>query len=170
MKKIILLIAIAFLSFSFANAEPAKKETIQELLKVMKIDSTLDKTFNNIFPTIVESIKAQYLDSAKSEELDELFFDLTNEMTKIMKDITRRMIDEDMVNVYQKYFTEEDILEMIKFHKSPTGQKLVDATPAITQDMMSIMFTKYMPYIQERMMELAKEMLHKKTAEPLKKS
>lgn len=45
----------------------------------------------------------------------------------------------DLVNsvylpVYQKHFTEQEIIELIKFYKSPIGKKLSDLSPTIMQE------------------------------------
>jgi hypothetical protein len=38
------------------------------------------------------------------------------------------------VPVYDKYFTHDEIKGLIQFYESPVGRKLLEVTPAITQD------------------------------------
>jgi hypothetical protein len=41
-----------------------------------------------------------------------------------------------MIPIYQKHFTNEDILKIIQFYESPAGQKFVQELPAIAQESM----------------------------------
>jgi uncharacterized protein len=40
------------------------------------------------------------------------------------------------VPIYDKYYTHEDILKMIKFYESPTGKKIIDNQSAILDESM----------------------------------
>ncbi len=40
------------------------------------------------------------------------------------------------IPIYQKYFTEDDVKQMIAFNASPLGQKLNNITPALTKELM----------------------------------
>ena len=77
----------------------------------------------------------------------------TNVMMKSMmqnlKVMMKKMIDEDMVSLYYKYFTQNDINAYITFYKSPSGQKFLKVTPDLQKDLMNVMMTKYMPEIQK---------------------
>jgi uncharacterized protein len=76
----------------------------------------------------------------------------------IMKDIAKRMMDEDMVVIYDKYFTESEIKDYIAFYKSSSGQKFVNTTPLIQKDLMTVMFQKYMPEMQKAIKEKMEEL------------
>ena len=71
---------------------------------------------------------------------------------QIMKNISTRMLNEDMLILYDKYFTQEEINDFIHFYKTPSGQKYINSTPEITKEMMTIMMQKYMPEIKNAMM------------------
>jgi hypothetical protein len=73
-------------------------------------------------------------------------------MMQIMKNISKRMLNEDMLILYDKYFTQEEINDFIYFYKTPSGQKYINSTPEITKEMMTIMMQKYMPEIKNAMM------------------
>jgi hypothetical protein len=50
-------------------------------------------------------------------------------------------IDEFIKNfipIYDRNFTHKEIKELIKFYESPIGKRLVEATPAITQESMKV--------------------------------
>ncbi len=43
-------------------------------------------------------------------------------------------LEELIVPVYAKYYTDEEVTELLKFYKSPIGQKVIQKLPLITQD------------------------------------
>jgi len=61
------------------------------------------------------------------------------------KALSKKLINEDMVTIYDKYFTESEIQKFIDFYLSPEGKKLIEATPNMQNEIMAIMATKYMP-------------------------
>jgi Uncharacterized protein conserved in bacteria len=42
------------------------------------------------------------------------------------------------VPVYSKYYTHDDIKQLIKFYESPIGKKMAEVTPLLTQETMTI--------------------------------
>jgi len=61
----------------------------------------------------------------------------------------KRMINEDMVAIYDKNFAENEIKDFINFYKSPSGQKLVNTQPEIQKEIMTVFIQKYLPEIQK---------------------
>jgi uncharacterized protein len=153
MKKLafVFLICTATLSNSYSQT---KQDLIKELFKVMKQDSVIDRTFSATIPAMLKQVQSEGKDSlakAKSQER-------IKATMPIVRDIAKRMMDEDMVVIYDKYFTESEIKDFIAFYKSPSGQKFVNTTPLIQKDLMTVMFQKYMPEMQKAMKEKMEEM------------
>lgn len=44
----------------------------------------------------------------------------------------------EMVPIYRRHFTHNEIRELIRFHESPIGRKMAQVTPAITQESMAV--------------------------------
>jgi hypothetical protein len=42
-----------------------------------------------------------------------------------------------MVPIYKKYYTHDEIKDLIKFYKTPIGQKTISVMPSVTQDAMA---------------------------------
>ena len=81
----------------------------------------------------------------------------------------------DMIPVYQRYLTREDLQGVIAFYSSPVGQRLLDKTPAMTTEAMKIsmermekMMPEIMAKMQKRMDEIIKEMGDEKSSAPKK--
>ncbi|ARK10075.1 DUF2059 domain-containing protein [Fibrella sp. ES10-3-2-2] len=89
-------------------------------------------------------------------------------ITKVMKvssDNTMKMINEDLVDIYDRYFTADEIEAFCTFYQSSVGKKLIDKTPAISQEVMTQAMTKYQPIL----MNLLKEFIDEERRETEKK-
>ncbi|MFH1453023.1 MAG: DUF2059 domain-containing protein [Armatimonadota bacterium] len=105
----------------FAQDVPAdKKEAILELLRITEINSQIKQTMDEMFG-IIEDNYSEF-DACK---------EFINEF-KSKYDINE--VIELLVPIYSKYYTYEDIKEMIKFYKSPIGQKMISAAPGIDSE------------------------------------
>lgn len=151
MKKIVLvlLFCVATLVNSYSQT---KQESIKELFHLMQLDSLMDKTFASMNSSIM--MQPLVMDSAFRARSMEIM----NSAMPVMKEISKKMINEDMVLVYDKYFSQDEINDLIAFHKTPTGQKFIKVTPDIQKDIRKVMMEKYMPEIQKIMKTKYEEM------------
>lgn len=143
MKK--LLVVLILMLPAFLNAQAVtKKENIKILFHLMQTDSVVEKTMKSMLPMLMKSANLPK-DAASASRVDSV----TNKMTHIMLTITNRLINEDMVELYDKYYTEQDVKQLVAFYKSTTGQKMISVTPDLNKEMMMILFTKYVPEIEK---------------------
>ena len=145
MKKGFLVIAICILVISNGFAQ-TKQESIKQLFHLMKTDSITEKMFTSILSPMINQM--QLKDSVSQANFKEKM----NTMMQIMKNISTKMLNEDMIILYDKYFTQDEIFDFINFYKTPSGQKLINSTPEMTKEIMNIMMQKYMPEIKKAMM------------------
>jgi uncharacterized protein len=153
MKKAVLVLLICSASF-LSSYSQTKPELIKELFKVMHQDSVIDKTFSAMIPAMLKQVQSEAKDSLAKARSQETI----KATMPIMRDIAKRMMDEDMVVLYDKYFTESEIKDFIAFYKTPSGQKLVKTQPEIQKELMPIMFQKYIPEIQKAIKAKTEEM------------
>ena len=150
MKKVIL--AIVFCIFVVSNGfAQTKQESIKQLFHVMKTDSMTEKMISSI---LTPSLSQMELKDSVSQVL---FKEKMNSLLLVVKDITNKMLNEDMVVLYDKYFSQDEINDFIHFYKSPSGQKLTNLTPDITKELMNIMAQKYLPEITKATTEKIEE-------------
>ena len=145
MKKGFLAFAFCLLIVSGSFAQ-TKQESIKQLFHIMKTDSITEQMFTSILSPMIN--QTQLKDSVSQAHFKEKM----NSMMQIMKNISKRMLNEDMLILHDKYFTQEEINDFIYFYKTPSGQKYINSTPEITKEMMTIMMQKYMPEIKNAMM------------------
>jgi len=147
LKKTFLSLAL-FAIVSTNSFAQDKKAAIKELFHLMKTDTLIDKTFSSIIPMMTQRIKAEHpgADQSKMNNLLKVTMDAAKEMT-------RKILDDDMVVFYDKYFTEQEINEFTNFYKTPAGQKMITVMPELQKEIMSAMMTKYMPEMQQKIMK-----------------
>lgn len=164
MKPLILIVAILFCAVTHTQAQSAEKRTrIRYLFSLMKQDSLMLKQMDASISMMRNVTKmgsgmvrqvgvdsaAVPVDSAMLKRRD-LFM---QKMIRVSKDNTLKMINEDMVEIYDRYFTATEIEAFCTFYQSPAGKKLIDRTPAVSQEVMKQSMTKYQP----QLMKLVKE-------------
>jgi hypothetical protein len=145
MKKLLLVILILIPALINCQAL-TKQENIKVLFQLMQTDSVVEKMMNSMIPIMMKSISQQQDSTAMS-----MMNATMKKMTEVMKDITKRLMNEDMLAIYDKYYTEKDIKDLVAFYKSSAGQKMVQVTPDLNKEMMMILVTKYIPELQSKL-------------------
>ena len=123
MKKII-LVSIIFALTTFTAISQTKQESIKKLFSLMKTESMLD---NFVIPF-------QGLQKDSTSEV----------LMSSLKPMLKKIMDEDMVELYDKYYSEKEIKDFIRFYKTKTGQKLITTSPVLQKEIMNIVQTKFM--------------------------
>ncbi len=101
-----------------------KKELILSLIKVSGTQDTMSQMFNEI----ITQAPADKVASLKNVlNVDEVFARL--------------------IPIYDKYFTDQELGELISFYDTPTGRKLIKVMPSIMDDSMNAS----LQYFQEKM-------------------
>jgi hypothetical protein len=134
-----LLITCLFLSsVSFAQQNPAdapaSKEDVEKYLAVMHTRDLM-KTISDTMSKQMRQVTSEMLkkQSNVSPEMRERVNKMTDDLIRNMP--IDEMIDA-MIPVYQKHFTKGNIDDLLAFYSTPTGQKVVKETPAISAEAM----------------------------------
>ena len=127
MKKTILLSIILTVT-TFTVMSQTKQESIRELFSLMKTESMLDNL----------AIPFQGLQKDSTSK------GLNSSFMNSFKPMFKKIMDEDMVPLYDKYYSHKEINDIIRFYKSKTGQKMITTTPELQKEIMKIVQTKFM--------------------------
>lgn len=127
MKKTILLSIILTVT-AFTVRSQTKQESIKELFSLMKTESMFDNL----------AIPFQGLQKDSTSK------GLNSSFMNSFKPMLKKIMDEDMVALYDKYYSQKEINDIIRFYKSKTGQKMITTTPELQKEIMKIVQTKYM--------------------------
>ncbi len=132
----------------------SKQEYIKELFVVMQQDSLMDQMGKNMVQGLLlqkQMIKKEHpVHIAKStKQLDEISD--VNKMVEKTMIMMKRFVKEDMIGIYDKHFTIDEIKDYIQFYKSPSGQKFQKESPKLQNEIMMVMMQKYMPEMKKEM-------------------
>jgi hypothetical protein len=152
---------------SVANDSPAAKEQIQKLFDVMEIRKQtrlmMDTMQQQMQAMSTETIKSRYpeITPAQMARLNKI-------SEETLKDFPVDAMLDDMIPVYQKHLTQSDVDAMIVFYSSPTGKKLMQQMPQITQEAMQVSYKrmqKQIDMVTQRVEDMVKEeqQKHEKT-------
>ncbi len=161
MRKSILITIIVFVLVGISFAKNEKKESIRQLFALMKQDSVMIKAYASVQLITNRSFTAQIKDSCKLAQSRE-----TIQKTKQLMSELYPKIQTEMIDYYDKYFTQSEINDFIRFYKSASGQKMLDASPLIMKEMMSSFQEKYMKEVFDELVKTIVKPDHLNIREP----
>jgi len=113
------LIPIIFMVLCMASIEAQTKEdNIRKLLELTNTNAIVIQVIDTLLPQYEKAlpdVPKGYWDSMR-ENID------VNDFEKMM------------IALYDKYYTDEDIKQLIKFYESDIGKKMIQVMPDFTQD------------------------------------
>jgi hypothetical protein len=136
MKKVVLTIVLCVFAISNSFSQ-TKQESIKELFHLMHKDSTIDRTLTSMMPSLTKMTQRKDSTLAENER------NSLNSKLQMAKDISIKMQIEEMA-LYDKYFSQKEILDLIAFYKTQSGRRLIELTPKIQNELMLIVQQKYM--------------------------
>jgi hypothetical protein len=108
--------------------EPAKEADIRQLLELSGTKQLMQQTLSQMEVTMKPLMTTALPPGDYRDKLVELFF-----VKFQSKDLTTRLINLS-VPLYDKYFSDAEIKELIAFYQTPAGQKLVSVNPKLLSD------------------------------------
>jgi hypothetical protein len=120
MKKIVIMMLL--LASSSLFAAESKQEDIRTLLELtgaarlgIQIMNQMIEMYKQNMPNVPEKFWSDFMNEVKVEDLIRL-----------------------IIPIYDKYFTHDDIKELIKFYNTPIGKKVITLLPEITRESISV--------------------------------
>ena len=144
-----LIISIFLLGFTVASYGQDKQADLKKLFGLMQTDKMINGIMDNMSTMIKQQASSEFKSSdantkAKFDKYMEFVMSETKELSK-------KLINVEMVQIYDKHFTQSEIKDLIAFYESSTGKKMIEKTPEISKDLMESMMSKYLPEFQEKM-------------------
>lgn len=148
MKKMSVIFAL-FFAFTVCAQDSQEQDSLDELFKLMNMDAMINTTYDQMqamFAGIEKDAEISSEEKAINEKYQE-------QLINLMKtEMSWKAMKVDIKQVYLQNFTENEIVDMAAFYKSPTGQSVLRTMPIVMQESMQIgqaMAQKTMPKIQE---------------------
>ena len=151
MKKIIIivLVCLAGLQLDAQN----KQEKITELISIIHSEQMTNKIFDNMRQMMIQQSEKSLTKEQQG--------DLSTFIVSELKNMIKKAVFEYYPKIYDKYFTEKDIKELIKFYKSEAGEKYLKVTPDIQNDLMQNYmkadFLEFQKKIEQKKKEIKEE-------------
>ena len=109
------------------NADPEKLENIRHLLTMVGADKVRDAMMNQMIEGLKKNLPPIGQDEQARKMTDRLVELLREEMKKAdFNSVT--------IELYDKYFTGDEIKALIQFYSSPVGQKATEILPTLAQE------------------------------------
>src|SRR4051794_14009862 len=112
MKKLLLAGTLLIALASEGHAQNStKKEKIKTLFALMHQDSLVIKTLDGMSASMVKNMSAMFSDTTISHGVDvaKITQKMVERSIRRSKENALRLLNEDMVDIYDKYFTVEEI-------------------------------------------------------------
>jgi hypothetical protein len=180
--KPVLTLALLILGLSVtASAQntitPEKRALIKEMIVATDVQkmsdammkATMDQLENNSPRWIAESVNI--MSDLKPEERKEMIREMTDSsarFTKRFRELMKekldwvQLVEELIYPIIDKYYTEDDLKNMIAFYKSPTGRKVLEVMP----QMMTEMMIRSEEIIRPKIEGIAKQVLEEEKKRP----
>jgi len=172
----LLFLVISSLSFA-ANAQAPiseeKRKLISELAIIMKMDKesvahtmdTLLKEMESSYtPSFREAVdQADGLSPEEKERLKATAIERYQSFSRRFRERLPQVVDygkfveETIYPLLDKFYTEQELSDMISFYRTPTGQKLVDTWPQLYAESIRMAQEKLLPQIAPLVKQLIEE-------------
>ncbi len=127
-KLLVLLLSFSFIGFANANANTeSNMATAERLMEAMQSDKMMLGGFEAMLPIISQLCVELNLNEEESLELESIYRDW------FYHDIDRQRLTTQIAALYAQNFSEQEMEDIILFHQTSTGQKLLEKTPELTK-------------------------------------
>lgn len=150
------LLAIFLFALPLFATEPNPSQRQRELIEKLLTAMNMDKTMQSMVDAIYEQIQRQFLQQAEAKgnhpehiaEAKELFESFRAAASKID---FGGLMREPIIHMYGKYFTEQELVDLVNFYSTPTGRKTLEVMDDLMRDGMQMGTEKLAPKIDEVM-------------------
>ncbi len=153
MKYFLLAIALWVAAPGYTCAQD-KAADIRELFKLMQTEKMIDNTTGHMAEAMRQQVKGKITDEAKFDEY-------MNFVVEESRAVSKKMVYTDLVEIYDRQFTHEEIKAYLGFYKTPAGQKMITLMPEIQNELMQRLSQNHMPELQakfkDKLAELTKQ-------------
>jgi hypothetical protein len=130
MSRIAALVALVFLPSALLAQTQSHIEAAQELLVLMNTKEATEQAFEQIYP-LVNSMSEHYPVSDEYREL--MAEEMQANLEFIKRELNWSVLEPRLVEVYVGVYSEEELLGLNEFYRTPLGQKFIEKTPEIME-------------------------------------
>lgn len=113
------------------SIDPAKEADIRSLLELVGARDMIQDAANNSIEQFKERISATMPNSERAQKVADTF------ATDFQKNYDPAALMEQLVTIYDKHYTDQEIKGLLQFYGSPLGQKAAAEMPKINREIQS---------------------------------
>ena len=149
-----LSVVLIFMFGANAWAGDSHTDAAKRLMEVMQADAMIEQVYDQLMPAMQDF--ADQMGIAEDER--EIFDAYMAKSIGIMRnEFSWEKMEPYMLEAYTSVYTEDEILDLVAFYESPTGQKFIAKMPELMQVSMQMsqrMMADMMPKLQKAQEEL----------------
>jgi hypothetical protein len=131
-----ILIALLFCSTT-AMAAPASESSIRQLLEVNQAQKLVDGMQTQFNSLMNNSVQQALKGKTPTPEQQQAIENMKNKMiTLLHSELAWEKLEPMYLRLYQETFTEEEVLGILSFYKTPAGQAVITKMPVLMQKTM----------------------------------
>lgn len=149
-------------STSTAVERPASRAEILQLFQILRLQKqmeemqkTMSAQMEQTFQSISKEQQGSKLTPQQREKIDSLMKDYIRESQNVYP--VAEMI-EDIVPVYQRNLTSDDVHTISAFYQSPAGQTYLNKAPKMMQETMAVIIPKMQQRLKQEITVMNKKM------------
>jgi hypothetical protein len=167
MRRLILFAAVLAIALPLFATEPNPSAHQRELIETLFKATNLDQMSNSIMDSMYAQIEKQFLQEAEAKGNDPEDTAEAKEMFTLFREHCRNLnigalLHESYLRIYAKYFTEQEIEDLVAFYASPTGKKTLEVMPQLMSEGMKAGVDNLTPKIQEMIAQVTEEQEHRR--------
>jgi hypothetical protein len=145
-----------------AMAAPPSDEAIQELLAVSHAQKLLDGIMPQIDSlmnnSMQQSLQGKTPTPAQQQAIDKMRLKM---VALVHSEVSWEKMEPMYIRIYKESFTDDEVVGIINFYKSPTGQAMINKMPVLMQSMIEQiknMMASMTPRMQNILTDFSAEM------------
>lgn len=171
------LFAVFFYTASIKAQEktaisPEKEKLIAELIVLTKSDQqireitdTMLSSMDTYLVKMVDDLSAT-TEGLAGEEKERITGELKKRVLSFNEKFRKRLpevvdysqfIKDTMYPLYDKFYTEKDLIDLVNFYKTPIGQKMVNSTPQLVKESLELTEKLLLPKVEKLAEEILEE-------------
>ena len=121
-----------------ASAAPATRASLDALFQLMHADTMVDGAYAAMQKSLPQMFAQDARQRGASPARQQIEAKAMDDVMSLMRsEYNWTLIEPEMIDAYQKTFTEEEITAMINFYSTPVGQAAITKIPQLMQAVMA---------------------------------
>ncbi len=157
--RILIVLAMGLMAAIACASDTAKREAAEEMLKATQVDIMMGQMFGQVD----ERFEQYYLQMGLPESNRPIFEKYAKKIHDLIAQETAwDKIKDEIVTAHTEVYTQEELEEITKFYKSPTGKKYLEKMQDMTRIVVSVMqqnMQRLNPQLQELTQQMQEELV-----------